>query len=243
MKGREAPVVHKRRRGAGYGHLASPLMAWTWAVGFRPDHLAVLDRHRVHGPDAAGRFRNPGRLDRGSALLGEAAVAGLPRRHVPDIALIDRAGAITIVNVKPPNRIGDPKVAATFAWAGRVFEARGWHHEMWTGALEMLWATSSFWPATGAVTASTLNFSTPSWRWPMTATRSAISSAAAMGSGGRKWCDQRCCTCCGRAGCGSAPGSSCSTRAHWSVPHETWTATLAVTTGSATAARSTLGGP
>lgn len=71
-------------------------------------------------------------------FLVEAVVAGQPRRHVPDIALIDRSGAITIVNVKPPDRIGDPKVAATFAWAGHVFGARGWQHEVWTGAPEVL---------------------------------------------------------------------------------------------------------
>jgi hypothetical protein len=35
---------------------------------------------------------------------------------VPDIALMDCSGAITIVNVKPPDRIGDPKVAATFGF-------------------------------------------------------------------------------------------------------------------------------
>lgn len=71
-------------------------------------------------------------------FLVEAVVAGQPRRHVPDIALIDGAGAITIVNVKAPDRISDPKVAATFAWAGRVFGARGWQHEVWTGAPEVL---------------------------------------------------------------------------------------------------------
>jgi len=71
-------------------------------------------------------------------FLVEVVVAGQPRRHVPDIALIDCAGAITIVNVKPADRIGDPKVAATFAWAGRVFGSRGWQHEVWTGAPEVL---------------------------------------------------------------------------------------------------------
>ncbi|HEV2809709.1 MAG TPA: TnsA-like heteromeric transposase endonuclease subunit [Acidimicrobiales bacterium] len=71
-------------------------------------------------------------------FLVEALVAGQARRHVPDIALIDCSGGITIVNVKPPDRIGDPKVAATFAWARRVFGTRGWQHEVWTGAPEVL---------------------------------------------------------------------------------------------------------
>ncbi|MBW3537807.1 MAG: hypothetical protein KY395_08630, partial [Actinobacteria bacterium] len=43
---------------------------------------------------------------------------GQTRRHVPDFALIDRQGLITIVNVKPASRLGDAKVAATLAWAG-----------------------------------------------------------------------------------------------------------------------------
>ncbi len=71
-------------------------------------------------------------------FLVEAEAGGKVRRHVPDIALIDREGAITIVNVKPPDRLGDPKVAATFEWAGQVFGARGWLHEVWTGAPEVL---------------------------------------------------------------------------------------------------------
>ncbi len=71
-------------------------------------------------------------------FLVEAVVAGQTRRHVPDFALIDREGFVLIVNVKPPDRVGDPKVAATFGWAGHVFAARGWGHEVWTGAPEVL---------------------------------------------------------------------------------------------------------
>ena len=71
-------------------------------------------------------------------FLVEADAGGKVRRHVPDIALIDREGAITIVNVKPADRLDDPKVAATFEWAGQAFRARGWHHEVWTGAPEVL---------------------------------------------------------------------------------------------------------
>lgn len=77
-------------------------------------------------------------------FLVEAVVAGKLRRHVPEVALIDHEGAVTIVNVKPHDRLGDPKVAATFEWAGRAFGERGWRHEIWTGADEALLANLRF---------------------------------------------------------------------------------------------------
>ena len=43
----------------------------------------------------------------------------------PDFVLIEGPGAITVVNVKPADRIGDPKVTATFKWATAVFESPG----------------------------------------------------------------------------------------------------------------------
>ena len=67
-------------------------------------------------------------------FLLEAVVAGQTRRHVPDFALVDRQGVITVVNVKPVARLGNPKVAATLAWAGVALASRGWRHEVWTGA-------------------------------------------------------------------------------------------------------------
>lgn len=77
-------------------------------------------------------------------FLIEATVSGEVRRHVPDFALIDREGLITIVNVKPASRLGDAKVAATLAWAGVAFGLRGWRHEVWTGAPEVLLANVRF---------------------------------------------------------------------------------------------------
>jgi hypothetical protein len=38
------------------------------------------------------------------------------------------------VNVKPAARLADPAVAEALAWPGALFEARGWDHEVWTGA-------------------------------------------------------------------------------------------------------------
>lgn len=77
-------------------------------------------------------------------FLIEASVSDQTRRHVPDFALIDRQGLITLVNVKPASRLGDAKVAATLAWAGVAFGLRGWRHEVWSGAPEVLLANVRF---------------------------------------------------------------------------------------------------
>lgn len=82
---------------------------------------------------AGGRLADESRLELARLLLAdfdphvewilsqpfliEATVSGETRRHVPDFALIDRQGLITIVNVKPASRLGNAKVAATSAWA------------------------------------------------------------------------------------------------------------------------------
>jgi hypothetical protein len=74
----------------------------------------------------------------------EATMAGKLRRHVPDFVLIEGSRTVTVVNVKPADRIGDPKVTATFEWATQAFESRGWRHEVWTGAPEVLLANVRF---------------------------------------------------------------------------------------------------
>jgi hypothetical protein len=67
-------------------------------------------------------------------LVTAPAEDGRSRRHVPDFLLVDRGGLVTVVNVKPGDRLGDPKVARSLAWAGTVFESRGWRHEVWSQA-------------------------------------------------------------------------------------------------------------
>lgn len=62
-----------------------------------------------------------------------ASVNGKERNHVPDFLLLDREGAVSVVNVKPAERLADPKVAAALGWAGAVFAERGWRHEIWSG--------------------------------------------------------------------------------------------------------------
>jgi len=63
-----------------------------------------------------------------------ASVNGKERNHVPDFLLVDGDGAVSVVNVKPAERLVDPKVAEALGWAGAVFAERGWRHEVWTGA-------------------------------------------------------------------------------------------------------------
>lgn len=64
-------------------------------------------------------------------VTGDAG--GRERNHVPDFLLIDRMGLVTVVNVKPADRLADGKVSEALAWAGAVFGQRGWRHEIWTG--------------------------------------------------------------------------------------------------------------
>ena len=63
-----------------------------------------------------------------------ALVNGKERNHVPDFLLLDGDGVVSVVNVKPADRLADAKVADALGWAGAVFAERGWRHEIWTGA-------------------------------------------------------------------------------------------------------------
>lgn len=54
------------------------------------------------------------------------------RRHVPDFFLVRADGSARVVNVKPADRLEDPRVAGALAWADAIFAARGWQHEIWS---------------------------------------------------------------------------------------------------------------
>lgn len=71
---------------------------------------------------------------------GTVAIAAQPflleqegRRHIPDFLLVDAAGLVTVVNVKPAERLARPKVKEALGWAGALFESRGWRSEVWSG--------------------------------------------------------------------------------------------------------------
>lgn len=66
--------------------------------------------------------------------LLSGVVDGVERRHVPDFLFATAGGVVTVVNVKPADRLRDPKVAAALAWPAVVFEAHGWGYEIWSGA-------------------------------------------------------------------------------------------------------------
>ncbi len=55
------------------------------------------------------------------------------RRHIPDFLFLDATGLVTVVNVKPAERLGRPKVKEALEWAGTLFESRGWRSEVWSG--------------------------------------------------------------------------------------------------------------
>lgn len=69
-------------------------------------------------------------------FLIEADLGGKSRRHVPDFMLVDVDQVVTVVNVKPAERLQDPAVAASLAWAAQAFESRGWRSETWSGTDE-----------------------------------------------------------------------------------------------------------
>lgn len=73
-----------------------------------------------------------------------AVVNGRERSHVPDFLLVGRDGPVTVVNVKPADRLADPKVAEALAWAGATFAEQGWRHEIWTGASAVLLSNVRF---------------------------------------------------------------------------------------------------
>lgn len=55
------------------------------------------------------------------------------RRHVPDLFLVHADGLVTVVDVKAPWRMKDPKVIAQFDWTRALCLRRGWAYETWSG--------------------------------------------------------------------------------------------------------------
>ena len=103
---------------------------WSWA------RLLIADHSRCIVHIAAQPFR-----------VG-ALVDGAVRWHVPDFFLLHSDGSVTVVNVKPAERLADPKIAFSLGWAERVFLTHGWRHEVWSSAdpvyLEKLHFLSAF---------------------------------------------------------------------------------------------------
>jgi hypothetical protein len=77
-------------------------------------------------------------------FLLRAQAGGRARRHVPDFLLLHAGQTVRVVNVKPAARLADPAIAEALAWPGELFEARGWGHEIWTGAEPVFLANVRF---------------------------------------------------------------------------------------------------
>lgn len=77
-------------------------------------------------------------------FLLAALSGGRMRRHVPDFLVVGRDGGVCVVNVKPADQLKVPKVTEALAWAGEVFTARGWRHEIRSGTAPVLLANVRF---------------------------------------------------------------------------------------------------
>lgn len=77
-------------------------------------------------------------------FLLQARVSGHARRHVPDFLLVHADKSVHVVNVKPAERLADPRVAEALAWPGRLFRWHGWEHEIWSGSDPVLLANLRF---------------------------------------------------------------------------------------------------
>jgi hypothetical protein len=132
-------VPWRKTRGAR-GQLHYPGYFWSATMGAHVVYesrlelarllLADFDRHVV--AVAAQPF------------LLQARVGGQARRHVPDFLLVHADKSVRVVNVKPAERLADPRIAEALAWPGRLFQAHGREHEIWSGAGPALLANLRF---------------------------------------------------------------------------------------------------
>lgn len=102
---------------------------WSSTVGHLVAYESRLELARIlladFDPDVSAIAAQP------FQLIGEGE--GAPRRHVPDLLTMTRSGAVTVVDVKPANRLRDPTVRAVFDWTGQLVARRGWAFEAWSG--------------------------------------------------------------------------------------------------------------
>ena len=62
-------------------------------------------------------------------FLMRAVVDGARRRHIPDYLLVTETCPL-VVDVKPRDRLDDPKVVDTFAWVREALREKGWQFEV-----------------------------------------------------------------------------------------------------------------
>ncbi len=108
--------------------------------------LALLDAQaRQFGP-AQQQLATAEALDSDDPVLAEARTVILGRQWKQlDIADVSESdGATTVFRMTLWKARPDGRVAEALAWAGRVFAARGWEHEVWSGADAQLLANVRF---------------------------------------------------------------------------------------------------
>jgi hypothetical protein len=130
MAGQIVSAVPWRMTRSARGQAHYPGYFWSATAGGLVIYESRLELARLlladFDPDVTAIAAQP--------FLLRAPVSGRVRRHVPDFLLVHADRTVRVVNVKPAARLADPAVAEALAWPGELFEARGWDHEVWTGA-------------------------------------------------------------------------------------------------------------
>ncbi|MFF2324885.1 MULTISPECIES: TnsA-like heteromeric transposase endonuclease subunit [unclassified Streptomyces] len=133
------------------------LADFTWSVpwrSFRSVHGQTHHSGRYVSATMAGPVVYESRLELARLLLADmdpavrgiyaqpchltARVGDRLRRHVPDLLLAMASGTVRVVNVKPADRLADPKIVEALAWPGELIERHGWEYEIWSGADRVL---------------------------------------------------------------------------------------------------------
>jgi len=111
----------------GQAHLSGSY--WSATTGGHVVYESRLELARLlladFDPQVVGMWAQPCRL--------VASIDGTQRQHVPDFLLASPAGQVSVVNVKPADRLTDPKIADALAWPGELFAGHGWRYEVWSG--------------------------------------------------------------------------------------------------------------
>ncbi len=133
------------------------LADFTWSVpwrSFRSVHGQTHHSGRYASATMAGPVVYESRLELARLLLADmdpavrgiyaqpchltARVGDRVRRHVPDFLLAMASGTVRVINVKPADRLADPKIVEALAWPGELIERHGWEYEIWSGADRVL---------------------------------------------------------------------------------------------------------
>jgi hypothetical protein len=111
----------------GQAHLSGSY--WAATTGGHVVYESRLELARLlladFDPDVTDIYAQPCRL--------VARRGGRIRSHVPDFLLVSASAVVTVVNVKPANRLGDPRIVEALTWPGIVFGDHGWGYEIWSG--------------------------------------------------------------------------------------------------------------